>query len=238
MKPSFTLLFAALLSSLAGSVRAAATPEINPGAPIYDPAQLPAIMGKVAQYLLSPRGDVNGLLLEDGTEIDFPPHLSTAVVFAVKPGDSVTVHGLKARAIPVVQALSVTNDASGATVTDNGPGGGPPGAPRPDQELTASGKIKAQLHGPMGEINGVVLEDRTIVRMPPPEAARLVDTLSPGHTLAVRGTGTSGPLGTVIAAEAIGASEAQMTQLDSPPPHGPAPARRDPPPGRDAPPQR
>src|SRR5438128_2566594 len=89
--------------------------------PAYDPQQLPALQGKVAQYSLTPRGDVDGLILDDGTEIRLPPHLGAQLVYAIKPGDRVTVHGLKARAIPMVQAISVTNDATGAAVTDNGP---------------------------------------------------------------------------------------------------------------------
>src|SRR5580698_6762744 len=87
----------------------------------YDPAQLPTVKGKVAQYLPTPRGDVDGLLLDDGTEVQVGPFASTQLVFAVKPGDSVTIHGLKARALPLVAAASVTNDSSGVTVLGGGP---------------------------------------------------------------------------------------------------------------------
>jgi len=69
----------------------------------------------------------------------------------------VTVRGLRARAIPMVQAMSVTNDATGSTVTDSGPGG-PPGPRGTEQSLTAQGRIKAQLHGPQGELNGALLD--------------------------------------------------------------------------------
>ena len=100
----------------------------------YDPARLPATNGKVAEYTLTSRGDVDGLILTDGTEVHLPPHLGTQLVFAVKPGDVVTIHGLRARAIPMVQAMSVSNDATGNTVTDTGAGGPgrrppPPGGP-------------------------------------------------------------------------------------------------------------
>jgi hypothetical protein len=127
--------------------------------PAYDPQQLPMLQGKVGQYSLTPRGDVDGLILEDGTEIHLPPHLGAQLVFAIKPGDRVTVHGLKARAIAMVQAMSVTNDATGATVVDNGPAG-PAGPREPGQFLSAQGHIKTQLHGPRGDLNGVLLEGR------------------------------------------------------------------------------
>ena len=226
-----------LAGLLAGTAAIGATAQPTPPdsaiqrTALYDAQQLPAIKGTVAQYSLTPRGDVDGLIFADGTEVDLPPHMGAQLVYAVKPGDAVTVHGLKARAIPMVQAMSVTNDATGNTVTDNGPAGGPPAGPGTDQQLTAQGRIKALLHGPQGEVNGVLLDNRTIVRLPPFESERLAADLAPGQTLYVQGNGISGPLGTAIAARAVGPSEAQLTQLETPPPpRGPGRDRRGPPP--------
>jgi hypothetical protein len=194
----------------------------------YDPAQLPAIQGKVAEYSLTPRGDVDGLILADGTEVHLPPHLGTQLVYAVKPGDAVTIRGLRARAIPMVQAMSVTNDATGTTVTDNG-SGGPPGPRAAQQALTATGRIKAQLHGPQGELNGALLEDGTIIRLPPPEAQRLASVLAPGAPVTVEGDGFSGTLGRVIEARSIGPDATHLAEIAPPPP--PRPGRPPPPPG-------
>ena len=58
---------------------------------IWDPSQLPETKGTVKQYTLTPRGDVDGLILNDGTEIKLPPHLSSQVVYAIRPGDAVTI---------------------------------------------------------------------------------------------------------------------------------------------------
>ncbi|MFC0406796.1 hypothetical protein [Roseomonas elaeocarpi] len=274
----FTLLAGALLLSAGGVALAQ-------NASLYDPAQLPATKGRVAQYSLTPRGDVDGLILEDGTEVHLPPHLGTQLVFAVKPGDAVTVRGLRARSVPMVQAMQVTNDASNVSVTDmgppggppprgpeagpmGGPGGGPGGGPEggpgagPDHgpgfragrgpdgrgpgrphdgpppgpmggpmggpgmggtPIEATGRVKLQLHGPRGDLNGAVLEDGTIIRLPPPEAQRLAARLAVGQTLFVRGEGLSNPLGKVIAARALGTSAADAVELAPPPrgPHGP-----------------
>jgi hypothetical protein len=205
----------------------AASAAIAQNAATYDPSQLPATHGKVAEYSLTPNGDVDGLILTDGTEVHLPPHLGTQLVFAVKPGDAVTIHGLRARAIPMVQAMSVTNDATGNTVTDSGAGGapGPRGA---EQTLTAQGRIKAQLHGPQGDLNGALLEDGTIVRLPPPEAQRLAADLTPGAMLYVKGDGFAGPLGRVIAARSIGPNPTQLAEIAAPPP---PPRGHRPPPG-------
>jgi hypothetical protein len=184
----------------------------------FDISQLPAIQGKVAQYSLTPRGDVNGLILADGTEILLPPPLGPQLVFTVKPGDAVTIHGLRARVIPMMQAMSISNDATGKTVVDDGQGGftgGPPGGNT--RVLTVQGRIKAQLHGPRGDLDGALLEDGTIVRLPPPEAQRLAKDLAPGAPLSVEGFGLSSPLGRVIAAQAIGPEQGQLAQVAAPP---------------------
>ena len=78
---------------------------------------------------MTPRGDVDGLILNDGTEVALPPHLTSQIVFAVRPGDAVTIRGLKAPALPLIEAASVTNFATGVSVIDDGPPGGPVALP-------------------------------------------------------------------------------------------------------------
>jgi hypothetical protein len=214
-------LFAVLL--LAASSAGAALAQ---GVAGYDPDQFPAVRAKVAQYSLTPRGEVDGLILDDGTEVHLPPHLGAQLVFAVKPGDQVTVHGLRARAVPMIDAVSVTNDANRQTVIDSGPSG-----PASGLSLQASGHIKAQLHGRRGELNGVLLEDGTIVHLPPDEADPLASQLAVGQPLYVTGEGITNPFGKVIAAQQIGPSQSQLAQIQTPPPPwGPGRDRREPPP--------
>jgi hypothetical protein len=185
----------------------------------WDASQLPETRGIVKQYTLTPRGDVDGLILNDGTEVTLPPHLTSQIVFAVRPGDAVTIRGLKARALPLVEAASVTNFATGASVLDSRPPGGPD---RSAGELTTSGKVAAPLHGKRGEVNGAVLDSGIILRMPPPEAERVQGLLQPGQPVTVRGTTLKTVLGTVIDASAIGASPDQLTELATGPgPIGP-----------------
>jgi hypothetical protein len=186
--------------------------------PLWDPTQLPATRGTVKQYTLTPRGDVDGLILTDGTEVKLAAHLTGQIVFAIRPGDAVTIRGLKAFALPLVDAASVTNDATGATVIDNGPPGGPD---RWATQQTISGRIAAALHGKRGEINGALLDTGVMFRLPPFEAERLQAWLQLGQTVAVRGVSLATALGTVIDARAIGASPDQMTELAVGLPAGP-----------------
>ena len=60
MRARHVLLAATLLAGTAGA--AVHAQDIA----TYDPRQLPAIEGKVAQYSLTPRGDVDGLIVSAG----------------------------------------------------------------------------------------------------------------------------------------------------------------------------
>jgi hypothetical protein len=211
----YRMLLAGLLT--ATTLGTGAAVYAQSGGPLWDRSQLPETKGIVKQYTLTPRGDVDGLVLNDGTEVKLPPHLTAQVVFAIRPGDAVTVRGLKARALPLVDAASVTNDAGGATVVDDGPPGGPG---RMANETTLSGRIATTLHGKQGEVNGALLENGTVLRLPPPEASRMQALLQRGQTVSMRGGSLVTPLGTVIDVTAIGTSPDSLIELADGPPRG------------------
>src|SRR5438128_8204671 len=114
---------AAILTLSAGAFAQNSPPPATGQAPLYDPQQLPAQRGQVQQFTLTLRGDIDGLILTDGTEVKTPPHLSTEIAYSVKPGDMVSIHGLRAAALPLVQAVSITDEQTGRTVVDSGPPG-------------------------------------------------------------------------------------------------------------------
>ncbi len=196
--------------------------------PMWDSSQLPETRGTVKQYTLTPRGDIDGVILTDGTEVKLPPHLSAQTVFAIHPGDAISVRGLRARALPLVDAASITNVATGKSVVDNGP----PDRRAANDDQVVSGRIAEQLHGKRGEVNGALLDDGTTLRLPPPEAERMQDLLRQGQTVSARGDMLDTALGKVVDVRAIGATPEQMTELRGPRPPGPkdGPDRRGPPP--------
>jgi hypothetical protein len=185
---------------------------------VWDPLQLPETKGTVKQYTLTPRGDVDGFILTDGAEVKLPPHLSTQTVYAIRPGHAVTIRGLKARVLPLIDAVSVTNDATGASIVDTGP---PAGPGRTIIETTLTGTIAAVLHGKRGEANGALLDNGTILQLPPPEAERMQAFMQAGQQVAVRGSSLVTPFGTVISVTAMGSSPSQLTEFAFPPPAGP-----------------
>ncbi|WP_203153390.1 hypothetical protein [Methylobacterium aquaticum] len=209
----------------------AAGPAVAQDNSVWDPGTLPETKGTVKQYTLTPRGDVDGLILTDGTEVKLPPRLSGAVVFTVKPGDAVSVRGMRARALPLVDGASIRNEATGATLVTLGP-------PEPAADETVlSGRIAALLHGRRGEVNGALLDDGTTLRLPPHEAARLTTTLRAGQGVSLRGSVAKSPLGTVVEVRALGTSPDNLVEVGGPPPRPRGPrAEAGPPGGPDAPP--
>lgn len=196
-----------LLVVLAGSMPVVARAQGAPAEPIYDPNQLPAFHGQLQLFTLTPQGDVDGFVLADGLEVKTPPHLTAALLEAVKPGDSVTVHGLKAKSLPLVQALSVGNDATGATVVDTGPQPGrvPSALPADDAPIVSvAGRVRLLLHGPRGDVNGALLDSGLVLELPPPEAARYAAVLAPGLAIAAQGRRHDLAAGSFIDLTALG----------------------------------
>jgi hypothetical protein len=243
------------LSSLSFAQDVAPPPPPAPASPpaaVYDPQQFPAIRGELDRLTLTARGEIDGFILKDGTEVKTAPELSTQIAFAIKPGDRVTVHGLKAAALPLVSAVSITDEASHRTVTDSGvsaatpmapppPARPPRGAPPPPAATSeTSGRVRMALHGPQGEVNGVLLENGTILRFPPDQGAQLTTLIQPRQSVVAEGTAITNAMGTVVDVQQIGPSRNQLTAVGFPArpidDRGPGgPRRRPPPPPEGAP---
>jgi hypothetical protein len=230
-------------------------PPVAPAAPqalVYDPQQFPAIRGEIERLTLTARGDIDGFILKDGTEVKTAPDLSTQIAVAIKPGDPITVHGLKAAALPLVSAVSVTDEATHRTVTDSGASapmspppppaaarrGGP--VPLPGASSETTGRVRMALHGPQGEVNGVLLDSGAILRFPPDQSAQLTSLIQPRQPVVAEGTAITNALGTVVEVQQIGPSRTQLVVLGPPSPplgdRGPAGPGRRPPPADGAPP--
>ena len=207
-------------------------------APVSSPTppgalQLPETRGTVERFTLTPIGELDGVILADGTEVHLPPHLTAQLASAVRVGDTVTVQGYRSAYVPLVVAASITDVATGQTVVDSGPP--PPGSRPPPpppgmpaagaQQVTAQGKVQRQLYGPRGDINGALLNDGTIVRIGPREAYAIASWLNPGQPLAVQGWGLTTSHGKVVDAQAVGPTADQMVQVTPPPAPAFNPAR-------------
>lgn len=180
------------------------------------------VSGKVARWLLNPNGEVDGLLLADGTQVKTAPHLSPALLQAVKLQDTVQVSGRRGEQGPVLRAETLRNTANGRSVTDEPPALGSVPAPRPPADgaltaMNASGRIGTLLYTGRGDVNGVLLQDGTIVRFAPHAGAALAEQLKPGASFYARGYGTRNALGQAFEATAIGSSADNAREVFAPP---------------------
>jgi hypothetical protein len=182
---------------------------------------IPTTKGTVRHFTLAPNGELDGLILDDGTEVHVPPHLSSQLAAAVRLGDSVRVRGYRAWLAPVIRAASITDVATGGMVIDAGPpppGFGPPRLPvAAMQRISTDGRLDMWLHGPAGEVSGALLADGTILRFPPTLADQLEGYLVPGQRMRVDGWGTATAYGTVVAVQTFGTVAASATVTAQPP---------------------
>ncbi len=182
-----------------------------------DPDHLPQVTSSLERWLLNPHGDADGMILSDGLEVHFPPHLSVPLCGAIQPGDTVRVFGVRPRGTAMISAVAIETE-DGRRILDEGPpepkekeaNGREPAKRRP---MEAEGIVQRSLHGPKGEVRGVLLDQGTIVRMDPDEVAPMAQWLRNGQRLVVVGEGLATELGTVIEARALGLSKDSLRPL-------------------------
>ncbi|MFO3706148.1 hypothetical protein ACI6Q5_14525 [Xanthomonas codiaei] len=241
------LALACTIGAAAAQVGAPPPPPPAPNDPIGGPPAPPAppppvaaapvsVSGSVERFMLNPNGDIDGLWLRDGTQVGFPPHLSSEVKTAVRAGDSVVVQGFRLGNLPVLQASSIRSSRSGREVVDRPPtfGAPPPPPPTPGQltPLRSDGTIQRLVYGPAGEVHGALVSDGTVVRMPPHLALQFTDLLRVGAPLSANGFGVATADGRAIEATQLGRDRASLRALfTTPRPDGPLP-----PPGAPVPP--
>ena len=181
-----------------------------------DPACLPETKGIVDRFLLNSHGVADGMLLKDRKEVYFAPHMAGAVVAAFKLGDLIKVRGVRPRGVDMIVAISLQADGAIAIVDDGPEGNREPTRKHEEHKHSKiEGLVARVLHGPKGEERGVLLDNGTIVRMPPHTAASLHGGLTSGQELAARGPSMTSELGTVIDAHEIGASLSALHPVGS-----------------------
>lgn len=220
---SRNILSAIAIAAALLTTAAHAAPPIAPSGepPLVLPPPAPGLAGQavaqgpVQRMLINPYGEIDGLRLADGTVVNFAPHLSDALTAAVKPGDTVRIIG-RPEARGIVRADAIVNTASGQTVYDQPPPLGE-GRPLPPhlraqklQPQQVEGRVDTVLSGPRGEVNGVILDDGSIVRFPP-ESLR--QSVQPGAPFAASGLGTRNAIGTSLEAVNLGTSLSALQPL-------------------------
>ena len=175
------------------------------------------VEGTVSQYLLNPRGEVDGLLLDDLTVIKFPPHLARELVQVIKPKERVRANG-HLEAERLLKGHVIANPLTGRAIREIKPT--PPeraGAVGPLQPLSVAGTIRLVRRNPHGDTDGVVLADGTLLHFPPHAGRQFADLLLEGQGITALGFGTVNDLGKTIAVAMLGRSAGPLALIEPPP---------------------
>lgn len=189
---------------------------------VLDPPSMdnpPVADGIVDRYLLNPRGEVNGLLLRDGSQMHVTLRAAQDLTRAIQPGDHVRVHGRRASDSPLVKPDVIINvtDGKSFTVPYRLDLPTPPREERPTvNEIIAAGTIDVLLYDPLKEVvNGGLLSDGTQFRLPPDVGEHFHTSLQREMDVEVRGYGIATSHGTALEAFAIGRKGHPLTHLDA-----------------------
>lgn len=156
-------------------------------------------------------------MLDDGTVIKFPPHLARELVQVIKPKERVCANG-HLEAEKLLKAHVIANPTTGRAIREIKPS--PPeraGALGPLQPLSVTGTIRMVKRNPHGDTDGVVLEDGTLLHLPPHAGRQFAELLREGGLLAAAGFGTANDFGQTIAVAMLGPSTDALALVQPPP---------------------
>ena len=223
---------------LAGAAFSSSATAQPPAATAQVPARL-TVNGKFAHYLVSPSGEIDGLVLEDGTVTRFPPHALAPETAPLQPGDAIRLEGDAVNGLtgPILTHVSVMKgeaiivrgdlppppapgEAGAGPRAHHGAKHFPRGAQGPREEslrpMTVTGKIRNFSTDPHGRVDGILFVDGTNAR-----AGRKVRletlALKAGDTITVTGKGGNYPQGSSLHIETMKLPTGEIRTFD--PPH-------------------
>ncbi len=152
--------------------------------------------GSVKEIGKSPKGEVDGWVLENGQRIHFPPHMGKVLSETIQVGDSVRVLGFNQKmpdASPVIEAWTVESDGKAIAVTPAA-GRAPKGSEVP---MELQGTIVTFVTNRHGDVDGVTFDDGTLVKFPPHAGAVVQKSCNVGDSVLVVGHQHQTPEGDV-----------------------------------------
>lgn len=181
------------------------------------------LRGTLQRYLMNPRGEVDGFILTDGTQVKFPSQMSSKLTSVASPKDDLLIKGFKENS-RVFSAESITNTKTSQTIAESTPylntferedAYGNMMAPEHKgmksqgkkhlglKKISISGKIKTQLFDHRARVVGVILNDDSIVHFGKHVQEESTVNVDIGQTLTTSGYGTENSYGKSIETEKI-----------------------------------
>ncbi|GAB3808716.1 hypothetical protein GCM10028819_48350 [Spirosoma humi] len=152
---------------------------------------LTTVSGTVGQLTGNDDFILDGFTLNAGSgsaiTVKFPPHLGTQVQKAIKVGSTVSVTGYTETTPTGETRFRMNSLTAGKTTVLDSPPVPPAITPDVPALTTATGKIADYRLDREGRVNGLVLDDKTVVSMPSHVAYQLTDLVKKGSTITVQG---------------------------------------------------
>ncbi|WP_461066147.1 hypothetical protein [Spirosoma horti] len=152
---------------------------------------LTTVSGTVGQLIGNDDFILDGFTLNAGsgsaTTVKFPPHLGTQVQKAIKAGSTVSVTGYSETTPSGETRFRMNSLTAGKTTVFDSPPVRPATLPDAPALTTATGKIADYRLDRGGRVNGLVLDDKTVVSIPSHVAYQLTDLAKKGSTITVQG---------------------------------------------------
>lgn len=158
------------------------------------------VIGTVKKFLINPNGDIDGLLLDDKTQVTFSPGHSKHIQESIFLNDKIEVVGTR-EVGSVVSAAAITNRKTNKAVNMDEELVNK--VPANIKEMSVQGRIEEQLFGPAGDLNGVILKDGTIVHINTNLVEDANVNVNLGQRIKVKGTGIKNKYGKAVMAESI-----------------------------------
>lgn len=184
------------------------------------------LKGKVESLLTNDHDDVDGLRLESGEEIHFPPHFGRKVGELIKAGSDVEIQARKETrpmGKVVFEATQIQSQGTTITVDRPGPKHHPKDKRHPEKPMNVNGKVLSFTPNRHGDVDGFLLEDKTEVKFPPHMSEALQALVKPGSAVTIEGRRHETPEGSVhLHADRItDAASGKFLERSEPAGHGP-----------------
>jgi hypothetical protein len=175
----------------------------GPGAPGAALQPVAAFQGRVTRLSANDDYVYDGFYLQtaqDSMLVRFPVHLGAQITSLVKAGGTVTVNGtLENPPLGGKEVRMVSLSINGQTIYDSPPAA--PAAPPADNFVNGNGKVVGTQMDREGRMNGLLLDNRTILRIPPGTAGQLAGLAKDGSQVGYSGMQKTPQTGEVAASD-------------------------------------
>ena len=162
---------------------------------------LTTVSGKVTGYVVNDRNIYNAFTLLNGSQtvtVRFPDHMGEQLMADAKKGETISVNGFTDTNPQGVSEFHLVSAKVGSTQLTDTPPAPPTTLPAPEIK-NYSGSIRDFRKDLQGNINGVILDNKDVIELPPLVTSQLLPVLKNGEKIEVTGFKVVPPTGVVMA---------------------------------------